>query len=116
MKTVLDRISERYESLTPSQRKAAEYLFDNLSEAILLSSTQISKSANVSEATLTRVINSLGFSSLPEFKREGKSYLTIAFGCTGGRHRSVVLANLLGDYLNEKGFRTNVSHRDIRKK
>jgi len=53
---------------------------------------------------------------LPEFKREGKSYLTIAFGCTGGRHRSVVLANLLGDYLNEKGFRTNVSHRDIRKK
>ena len=53
---------------------------------------------------------------LPEFKREGKSYLTIAFGCTGGRHRSVVLANLLGNYLNEKGIETNVLHRDVRKK
>jgi len=53
---------------------------------------------------------------LPEFKREGKSYLTIAFGCTGGRHRSVVLASLLGNYLNKKGFQATVSHRDIRKK
>jgi len=53
---------------------------------------------------------------LPQFTKEGKSYLTVAFGCTGGRHRSVVLANLVGDYLAEKGFDTNISHRDIGKK
>lgn len=53
---------------------------------------------------------------LPEFKKEGKSYLTLAFGCTGGRHRSVVLANLLGKHLKDKGFDTTVSHRDIRRK
>jgi UPF0042 nucleotide-binding protein len=53
---------------------------------------------------------------LPQFQKEGKSYLTVAFGCTGGRHRSVVLVNLLRDYLKKKGFEANVSHRDIRKK
>lgn len=53
---------------------------------------------------------------LPQFRKEGKSYLTVAFGCTGGRHRSVVLVNLLRDYLKKKGFEANVSHRDIRKK
>jgi UPF0042 nucleotide-binding protein len=53
---------------------------------------------------------------LPQFTKEGKSYLTVAFGCTGGRHRSVVFANRLGEYLKDKGFDTNVSHRDIRKK
>ena len=53
---------------------------------------------------------------LPQFKKEGKSYLTVAFGCTGGRHRSVVLANLFAEYLNEKGFDTNIAHRDIRRK
>ncbi|MBI4830135.1 MAG: RNase adapter RapZ [Candidatus Lindowbacteria bacterium] len=53
---------------------------------------------------------------LPQFQKEGKSYLTVAFGCTGGRHRSVVLANWLGEYLKDKGFDASVSHRDIRKK
>ena len=53
---------------------------------------------------------------LPQFKKEGKSYLTVAFGCTGGRHRSVVLANLFAEYLSEKGFDTNITHRDIRRK
>ncbi|RJP68889.1 MAG: RNase adapter RapZ [Candidatus Abyssobacteria bacterium SURF_17] len=53
---------------------------------------------------------------LPQFEHEGKSYLTVAFGCTGGRHRSVVLANELGRFLKKKGIDTNVSHRDIRKK
>ncbi|UCD56520.1 MAG: RNase adapter RapZ [Candidatus Hydrogenedentota bacterium] len=53
---------------------------------------------------------------LPHFKKEGKNYLTVAFGCTGGQHRSVVLANLLGKYLRKKGLDANVSHRDIRKK
>lgn len=53
--------------------------------------------------------------SLPQYEKEGKAYLTIAIGCTGGRHRSVVLANELGAFLSTKGYRTIVEHRDVTK-
>ena len=49
---------------------------------------------------------------LPNYRREGKSYLTIAFGCTGGRHRSVFLAEKLGGLLIEKGWFVTIIHRD----
>lgn len=52
-------------------------------------------------------------SLLPLYKREGKAYLTIAFGCTGGRHRSVLLAEQLGRTLREQGYRVNVLHREL---
>ena len=52
---------------------------------------------------------------LPLYKREGKSYLTIGVGCTGGRHRSVKLANDIGKFLKKKGYEVNVSHRDVQK-
>jgi UPF0042 nucleotide-binding protein len=51
---------------------------------------------------------------LPRYEREGKSYLTIGIGCTGGRHRSVVLANRLAAMLSEKtGSQTAILHRDV---
>lgn len=50
---------------------------------------------------------------LPEYQEEGKSYLTIAFGCTGGRHRSVAIAESVGRMLKEQGWRPRVTHRDI---
>ena len=50
---------------------------------------------------------------LPSFVREGKSYLTIALGCTGGRHRSVALAEALGTRLAEHGHPVSVFHRDV---
>jgi UPF0042 nucleotide-binding protein len=50
---------------------------------------------------------------LPSFEREGKSYLTIALGCTGGRHRSVVLAEALGARFGEHGHPVSVFHRDV---
>lgn len=50
---------------------------------------------------------------LPHYGREGKSYLTIAIGCTGGRHRSVALAEEIGEILAREGYRTKVIHRDI---
>ncbi len=50
---------------------------------------------------------------LPSFVREGKSYLTIALGCTGGRHRSVTLAEALGERLTERGHPVSVFHRDV---
>lgn len=50
---------------------------------------------------------------LPRFEREGKCYLTIAIGCTGGRHRSVYLAERLASWLGERGRPVNVRHRDL---
>jgi UPF0042 nucleotide-binding protein len=54
----------------------------------------------------------LGF-ALPRYRREGKSYLTVALGCTGGRHRSVALAEEIGRRLAEQPYRVRVQHRDI---
>jgi UPF0042 nucleotide-binding protein len=47
------------------------------------------------------------------FNEEGRAQLTIAVGCTGGRHRSVVFAKELGDALSALGHSVNISHRDI---
>lgn len=52
---------------------------------------------------------------LPHYVREGKSYLTIAIGCTGGRHRSVALAEQLAGTLAREGYKTKTLHRDIGK-
>ncbi|WP_050697846.1 MULTISPECIES: RNase adapter RapZ [Eubacteriales] len=52
---------------------------------------------------------------IPLYCNEGKSQLVVAIGCTGGKHRSVALAQLLYDHLLEDGRRTSVNHRDIRK-
>jgi RNase adapter protein RapZ len=52
---------------------------------------------------------------LPHYIREGKSYLTIAFGCTGGRHRSVMIADEIRKRLARHGFRAKATHRDLEK-
>jgi UPF0042 nucleotide-binding protein len=52
---------------------------------------------------------------LPHYIREGKSYLTIAFGCTGGRHRSVMIADEIRRRLARHGFRVKATHRDLAK-
>lgn len=49
---------------------------------------------------------------LPHYIREGKSYLTIGFGCTGGQHRSVMIAEEVGKHLRRAGYRVKVVHRD----
>lgn len=50
---------------------------------------------------------------LPRYAREGKSYLTIALGCTGGRHRSVAVAEKLASWLEQRGERVHLRHRDL---
>ena len=52
---------------------------------------------------------------IPQYENEGKSYLTIAIGCTGGRHRSVVIARQLRDHISASGRKAEVTHRDIDK-
>ena len=49
---------------------------------------------------------------LPRYRSEGKSYLTIGFGCTGGRHRSVAVALMIAGRLRERGLEVNIKHRD----
>jgi UPF0042 nucleotide-binding protein len=61
---------------------------------------------------LTRV-NDLLLYLLPFYIKEGKSYLTIAFGCTGGQHRSVFIAEEMRKRLTNEGYRVKSSHRDI---
>lgn len=61
---------------------------------------------------LRHVLALLDF-ALPRFHREGKSYLTIAVGCTGGRHRSVALVGELRQRLADRGHRVLVRHRDV---
>ena len=52
---------------------------------------------------------------VPLYEREGKARINIALGCTGGHHRSVVMANQLGGYFSEKDYLVNITHRDITK-
>ena len=63
----------------------------------------------------TRRIADLFDYLIPHYIREGKSYLTISFGCTGGRHRSVFIAETIARKLASRGFRTKVVHRDVGK-
>lgn len=53
--------------------------------------------------------------ALPHYIAEGKAYLTIGVGCTGGRHRSVVVSNKIGDFLKSQGYSVTIHHRDINK-
>jgi len=85
-------------SLTGRDAKVIEYL---------------ASEAEVEEA-IGRFADMLAY-LLPRFQREGKSYLTIGVGCTGGRHRSVMVSEALQARLGELGFRTTVAHRDIGK-
>lgn len=66
------------------------------------------------QETLSRFCDLLDY-LLPQYKREGKSYVTVGIGCTGGRHRSVMIANAVGRKLRRSGFDARVVHRDVRK-
>jgi UPF0042 nucleotide-binding protein len=60
---------------------------------------------------ISRTVSDLLF-LLPHYIREGKAYLTIAFGCTGGQHRSVMIAEEVGKRLRRSGYEVKVVHRD----
>ena len=66
------------------------------------------------EDTIARFVDLLSY-LLPRFQREGKSYLTVGVGCTGGRHRSVMVAEAINERLGELGYDSKVVHRDLGK-
>jgi len=63
---------------------------------------------------LTR-LSAMLFFLLPHYIKEGKSYLTIAFGCTGGHHRSVMMAEEIAKLIQQSGYPVKLAHRDIQK-
>ncbi len=73
----------------------------------------LEKQTEVKE-TIRRFVDLLEY-LLPLYKREGKSYLNIGVGCTGGRHRSVMVANSLTKALKNDNFDVSVVHRDVQK-
>ena len=62
---------------------------------------------------LTRRLEDFLHFLLPRYQRENRSYLTVAMGCTGGRHRSVAVSELLESRLIRDGWRVRIRHRDI---
>lgn len=64
------------------------------------------------QAFVTHLFNFLDF-LLPLYQKEGKTHLNIAIGCTGGQHRSVVIANHLGEHLSQGNLSFTLSHRDL---
>jgi len=68
----------------------------------------------LTEPFITRLCDLVDF-SIPPYIREGKAYLTIGVGCTGGRHRSVMVAEELTAFLRSRGYNPLVQHRDIKK-
>ncbi len=64
------------------------------------------------EEFLTKTTDMLDF-LLPHYIKEGKSYLTVAFGCTGGQHRSVFIAEEMKRRLEQSGYRAKTTHRDM---
>src|SRR3972149_959031 len=61
---------------------------------------------------LERVKDLLDF-LIPLYEKEGRAYLTIAIGCTGGRHRSIVIGEIINNHLIDKGYDSSIRHRDI---
>jgi UPF0042 nucleotide-binding protein len=61
-------------------------------------------------------VRDLVLSLLPAYREEGKSHLAISFGCTGGQHRSVALAEMLGQALAEAGWGVSIRHRELERR
>ncbi len=69
-------------------------------------------SSAVALDTMSRFIDLLDF-LVPQYQQEGKPQVTVAVGCTGGQHRSVVFANHLARHLEEAGMKVSLEHRDV---
>ncbi len=81
-------------------------------------STEVQEFVEADERTgafLERLYDLVGW-SLPHYIAEGKAYLTIGIGCTGGKHRSVFIGERLSAFLKERGYRVLTQHRDVERR
>lgn len=67
---------------------------------------------NITQEFLVKFLSLIDF-LIPLYRTEGKAYLTVAVGCTGGQHRSVVIADMLYDHIRQSGRTVYITHRDI---
>ena len=80
---------------------------------------RVDKQREIEDATRARIeqeqklLDDMMEYLVPLYSEEGKSELTVAIGCTGGKHRSVTMANKLGEYLTGLGYNVNLNYRDI---
>jgi len=86
----------RFKNLTGKDKNVAQYV----------------RSFPQTQEFIRRITDLLTF-LLPHYIREGKSYLTISFGCTGGQHRSVMMAHEIGKNLHQAGYNAKITDRDI---
>jgi UPF0042 nucleotide-binding protein len=68
-----------------------------------------------SKRLLDKLCNLIDF-LIPLYEKEGKAQLVVAFGCTGGKHRSVAMAEALAQHLRDKNMKIRIQHRDIDKR
>src|SRR5438876_1233524 len=103
--TYFDQVSEALRDLA---RRGIEYriVFLTASDDVLIRRFEATKRKH---PLADRVLDGM----VPGFLHEGKRYLTIAIGCTGGRHRSVVLAEAIAESLRRRGLNVAVRHRDL---
>ncbi|QMU59464.1 MAG: RNase adapter RapZ [Boseongicola sp.] len=73
-------------------------------------------SADKRHAEFFRSVTNMTDLLLPAFKEEGKTYLTLAFGCTGGQHRSVAMAETVAKTLADKGWQVSIRHRELERR
>lgn len=90
--------SEELKLLTGNDQRVIDYIF----------------SESISKEFLNKLIDMFDF-LIPQYEKEGKNYLTIAIGCTGGVHRSVAVTNKIAEFLSKKLYKLRVIHRDIHK-
>ena len=101
---------------SPAVREIAAFLIGNLDEDgyLRVSREEVNQAypndVDV-ETAMKRLVEFLDY-LLPQYDRESKSYLSIGVGCTGGKHRSVYVAEQLARLLKERGYPVRVSHRD----
>lgn len=67
-------------------------------------------------APLTKALQDLLKTSIPRFEEEGRTYLTVAVGCTGGQHRSVFIAKMIAEWLQKEKKHVKLKHRDLKKR
>ena len=70
---------------------------------------------SITQKFLQKLVDLVEF-LLPQYVKEGKQELVIAIGCTGGRHRSVTIANYIADFVRKQGFVVNVEHRGLQQR
>ena len=71
--------------------------------------------STITKSFTRRFLNLMKFLDSPHYRNEGKTNLALSIGCTGGQHRSVVLASYIGEQLKQMGYNVIIRHRDMAK-